>query len=131
MLFQTGCEIRSWQLASGFVSQRLQMQRAFYASAVGKLPRRKVLDARLLAGVIFCALPFRAALDVVDVLKGVSEEFLLLGAVRAPPCSVHLRAAFSHALRESIQSADWLAVVGEIVNCPCNDHDRNRDYEPG
>src|SRR3954452_2381016 len=106
------------------------MQHTLYASAVGKFPGWEVLDARLLAGVIFSALPLRAALDIVDVLKGVSEEFLLVGAVRAPPCPVHLRAAFGHALRESIQRADRLAIVGEIINRPCDGYDSQGDYEP-
>lgn len=130
MLFQTGCEIRSWQLASGFVSQRLQMQRAFYASAVGKLPCRKVLDSGLLAGIVFGALPGCAALDVIHVLESITKQFFLVGAVRAPPRPVHLRAAFRDTLRESIQSADWLAIVGKIIKCPCDNHDRKRDDEP-
>src|SRR3954464_10106537 len=106
------------------------MQHTLYASAVGKLPGWKILDARLLAGVIFSALPFRAALDIVDVLKGVSEEFLLVDAMRAPPCPVHLRAAFGHALRESIQCADRLAIVSKIKSCPCDGYDSQGDYEP-
>src|SRR3954471_4579015 len=106
------------------------MQHTLHANAVGKLPRGKVLDPGLLAGVIFSALPFRAALDIVDVLKGVSEEFLLVDAMRAPPCPVHLRAAFGHALRESIQRADRLAIVGKIKNRPCDGYDRQGDYEP-
>src|SRR3954462_8399325 len=93
------------------------MQHTLLANAVGKLPRGKVLDPGLLAGVIFCALPFRAALDIVAVLKGVSEEFLLVGEMRAPPCPVHLRAPFGHALRESIQRAYWFAIVGKVINC--------------
>src|SRR3954469_12737380 len=106
------------------------MQHTLHANAVGKLPRGKVLDPGLLAGVTFCALPFRAALDIVDVLKGVSEEFLLVGAVRAPPCAVHLRAALGHALCESIQRAERLAIVGKIKNCPCDGYDCQGDDEP-
>src|SRR6185437_5051957 len=106
------------------------MQRALQASPVGKLPSGKILYACLLAGVIFCFLPFRAALDVIDILEGVAEKFFLVGAVRAPPRSVHFCPALGYTLGESIQCAHWLAIVSKIVSCPCDDHDRQGHSEP-
>lgn len=123
-------EIYSWQLASGFFSECLQMQSTLYASAVRKLPGWKVLNPRLHAGVIFCSLPLRAALNVVNILEGESEKVFLIGTMRAPPGPIHLGAAFGHALCEAIQCADRLAVVSEIINCPCDDHERDKNSQP-
>ena len=106
------------------------MQSALGAGAIGKLPGGEVLDACLLAGVVFCALPRRAALDVINVLKGVSEKFFLVLAMGAPPCSVHLRAAFIYTFCETIQRADRLAIVGQIINCPGNDCESHGNPKP-
>ena len=106
------------------------MQGALDTSTVGKLPGRKILYASLLASVIFCALSWCAALDVIDVLEGVSEEFFLIGAVWAPPCAIHFRAAFIYTFGEAIQYADGLAIVGKVINCPCNDCKGDGDPKP-
>lgn len=106
------------------------MQSAFFPSAVGKLPRREILYADLLASIIFCSLPGRAALDVIDVLEGVPKEFFLVLAMWAPPCPVHLRTALIHTFCEAIQGADRLAIVSEMINRPCHDCDRCSDNQP-
>jgi hypothetical protein len=130
MQFSERSEARSRQLAPGFVAESLQVQRTLGASAVRELPGGEVLYACLLAGLIFCALPWRATFNVVDILKGVAEEFFLILTVRAPPRAIHFRAAFTYTLCEAIQCADRLAVVGKIIDCPCCDSESNSNPQP-
>src|ERR1700752_2134919 len=106
------------------------MQGALDTSAIGKLPGREILYPSLLASVIFCALSWRAALDVIDILEGITEEFFLIGAVWAPPCAIHFRAAFIYTFGEPIQCADRLAIVGKVINCPDNDCESDGNPKP-
>src|SRR5579884_3624356 len=82
---------RSWQRqrTSGLFGQRLQVENSFYSNAVGELPGWITLDPGFFADVILRALSGRTALNIIDIVERVAEEFLLVGAVRAPPGAVH------------------------------------------
>ena len=120
----------SRQFAPGFPTQQRQRLSAFLLGSVGELPGRKILDTGLFASLVYRALAWRAALDVVDVLESVPEQLFLIGAVWAPPRPVHFCALRGHAFRKVVKRADRLAVIDKLINAPRNHDNRENDPNP-
>ena len=83
---------------------------AFYTGPIGKYPSREVLDVSVRADLRNAPRAFDAAFHIVDVLERGTKQLLLLGAVRAPKCAVHLRTLRIQTLCEAVQSLALLMV---------------------
>lgn len=77
-----------------------------------------MFDPRLLALLSHTAQSLRAALNIIYVLEGVSEFLFLLGAVWAPPGTIHFRAVVLETLGEIVKRVDGSSIVKEIVHGP-------------
>ena len=114
----------SWQAAPCLLSQDVQRFQSLVPFFIRELPRRTLFYAcRSAFGGLPMRLPHDAAFDRGHILQRGAEQFLLLGAVRAPIQSVHFCSGASHALCECVEP------VGSLAEAKIVGRSKGGDYQ--